>query len=47
VRRITELVDAEAKDVILLAGGRLTRELLTAGLPGGRTPCDSTSRPIL
>ena len=32
VRQVTELVDAEAKDVILLAGGRLTSELLAAGL---------------
>jgi dihydrofolate reductase len=32
VRQITELVEAETKDVILLAGGRLTGELLTAGL---------------
>jgi dihydrofolate reductase len=29
--QVTELVDAEAKDVILLAGGRLTGELLMAG----------------
>lgn len=32
VRQITGLIEAEAKDVILLAGGRLTGELLTAGL---------------
>lgn len=32
LRQVTELVDAEAKDVILLAGGRLTGELLAAGL---------------
>jgi dihydrofolate reductase len=30
--QVTELVEADAKDVILLAGGRLTGELLTAGL---------------
>lgn len=32
LRQVTELVDAEEKDIILLAGGRLTGELLTAGL---------------
>ena len=32
MRQITELVQAEAKDVVLLAGGRLTGELLTTGL---------------
>jgi dihydrofolate reductase len=32
LRQITELVEGEAKDVLLLAGGRLTGELLTAGL---------------
>jgi dihydrofolate reductase len=32
LRQITELVEGEAKDVVLLAGGRLTGEVLTAGL---------------
>lgn len=32
MRQITELVQTEAKDVVLLAGGRLTGELLTTGL---------------
>jgi dihydrofolate reductase len=32
VGRITELVNAEARDVILLAGGRLSGDLLRAGL---------------
>jgi dihydrofolate reductase len=32
LRQITELVEAEPKKVILLAGGRLAGELLTAGL---------------
>ncbi len=32
VEQITDLVDAEARDVILLAGGRLTGDLLRAGL---------------
>lgn len=32
VQQITDLVDAEARDVILLAGGRLTGDLLRTGL---------------
>jgi dihydrofolate reductase len=32
LRQITELVEGDAKDVVLLAGGRLTGEVLTAGL---------------